>query len=633
MNDIKSVVMLDSYDPRFNYSDNNVISLNPAVSYKLGKNQIDYSILEDFYSEEDLRKQDAQYFQEQMKWFDDFDDFIKNNIPYCKNHNIPLAKANYLRFKYVVDTIVINSKILEKYCQENYNVNKIIYIHQSYPKEVKWSIFKFKNTDRIVFGKILKLICAKHGIEFISKEVSSARSLRPSRSLHYCFTNHLKSFLKILIAAKKYNKTRITRERDCLWKDLKVFCMHAGSPDIDITISNFIKNKSIVYVKQGNDIIREDGFFRNRIANHFSNKMLPEEIRNDCKKCAQNISRGDKILSWINDKAGVDVTFVILPFLANFITEDIPYILKDVLFMLNFYKTYKIDYVFSRGNTDRDSQGALVAAKYMKSARCICMGHSSFAVDAEVYGVFEVETYDYLFTRDGITMDFFKNSILNRYKSECRILQSAHYLMSVERSCLKLKTSKKISRQNIVYVEKKLPDSRRHFNTMSYPLAWYFEFIKQIIDYFASEQKFNFIYKHAQFPGQEWANESISTYIKDKKCGNVSISYSPFIDLLKIGDRFIMDYPTGAFFEAALSQKPVLCIPAHYISIYQPAGSMFRKNIVPFFTIEDAILTVKNFLYSEPKHFIASIPLSRKSFEEVFNYEVLANSFERRPYE
>ena len=80
--EVKKVFFLESYNPSVEYN-GEIVSLNPAVSYYLYKKNIKYHILEDYYSEKDLRSSEEEYFFEQLEWFDYFDVFIKENTSFC----------------------------------------------------------------------------------------------------------------------------------------------------------------------------------------------------------------------------------------------------------------------------------------------------------------------------------------------------------------------------------------------------------------------------------------------------------------------------------------------------------------------------------------------------------------------
>ena len=59
-----------------------------------------------------MRENEIEYFLDQLRWFDDFDVFLKDHIRYCKRYEVSLARACYNRLKYLVDSLVIQSYVL-----------------------------------------------------------------------------------------------------------------------------------------------------------------------------------------------------------------------------------------------------------------------------------------------------------------------------------------------------------------------------------------------------------------------------------------------------------------------------------------------------------------------------------------
>jgi len=611
---MENVFLLEDYDSSFPSwcKEGNVISLNPAVSYFLYKNNIKYQILDDYYSEEKLISYGDYYFFEQLKWFDSFDSFLKENISYCKRYNIPMAKANYLRLKYFVDFPIIYSYILSNFFQSNTDIKQIVYMRKSFIEDNGYSIFEFKSRGIKVFYDLLKLFCKKYDIQFVD-QVIDRKGEQPQKS--YLNTNDgnrfAKSQAKKVINFIKYGKFKELIPLDTSLKGLNLFFMHAGSVDIDYPIKEAVKRKAHIYVMEKSRVIREGNLLRKHVDIPVLDERFPERLKRECEACADSLDKASEIVLWISNKCSLDVSSVVLPFLRQFVSDDCFYILQNAERMFNFYNQNDIDYVFARGSTDRDSLAPLIAAKYMKGAKSICTQHASFAVDSEAYGVYETEAYDCIITRDGISQGYYEYSIKNRYNSGCEIVQSPYYLRSVKK-----RYSKKNKGGKVIYVQKKFTGLRRCLNHINYPLDWYFEFQKELINFFTEEISFEFVYKYAQ--GQEWAEHSILRYIEDKGCENISVSKKHFLKTLESADRVIMDMPWGSFFEAAVSGKPVLCICPDYFRMITQAKVVYGKSLQQFSSIQEAKDIIKEFLYGDPQDYIVNIPLSQKDFIDVF---------------
>ncbi len=612
--EVKKVFFLESYNPSTKYN-GEIVSLNPAVSYFLFKKNIKYHILEDYYSEKHLRSSEKEYFFEQLKWFDCFDIFLKENISFCKKYNIPLAKASYLRLKYLLDIVIIYSYILSRFFQNNRNIDHIVYVHPPFVENDRYSVFKFRYKSMKIFCDLLRLFSKEYNVQFTNYLIGDKRDT-PKKYLLNNLKNNLffKTQIKKMINLLRYEKFKKIIPSNSFLKDLNIFFLHAGSLDIDYPIKKLIKHKANIYLRESGMILQENILARKRIDIPPLDNAFLRKLKEECEACAGNIEEDTKVISWVNNKCTLDVSSVVLPFLEHFISKECFYVIQDAEKMYNFYKKNKINYIFARGNTDIDSLGPLVAAKYMNGAKSVCIEHSCFALDMEVFGVFETETYNYTITRDSISQNYFEYSIKNRYKSECKIIQSPYYLRSIRKKYFGLKKRKK--REQIVYVERKFSDIVRSFNNMVYPLTWYFEFQKKIINYFGQETKYDFIYKHAQ--GTEWAEYSILKHIRDSEFENINISRGNFLETIKYADRVIVDYPSGAFFEAAISGKPILCICADYFKILKQAKVVFGKSLQQFSSIDDATSIIKEFLCNDPQKYTVNIPLSKNDFLDAF---------------
>jgi len=620
---MKGIFFLEDYDPLYDYKGKEILSLDPRVSYFFNENDIKYHILEDFYDENDLICKEEEYFTEQLEYFIGFDEFLKGNISYCKIHNIPLSSANYLRLKYLIDTVVVSSYILSCIFEKRPDIREVIYVHKMYEDDSKCSIYTFVSDipkNRKVFCDLLQLFCEKYNIKFTEQLLHKEDALPKESTLQSSVFNtvlknsFIKPWIKAIYTLIKYKKSRKLLSSDSFPKNLNFFFMHAGSLEIDYPITELIRNKAHIYLKEGDKIIREDMFVRHSYSCSQLEKSFIEKMQLECRQCASALERL-ALISWINNKCQSDVSSVVLPFLKHFVSEDCFYILSDTERMLRFYKQYKIDYVFARANTDRNSIGAIIAARYGKGAKSVCIQHACFAHRLEAVALMDTETYDYTLTTDPIAQKYYEYFLKNKYRTNCRPIESAHYLRNVKRFCSK--STNKGKREKVLYVVRTFVDRLRCLNNMNYPLTWYYEFLRRLVDYFAQEKGFDFVYKHV--PGQIWAENSIVKYVLKEGYENFSVYNKDFLESLKFADKVIVDYPsTTALFEAAAAGKPILCICADYFRILKQSRDIYGKSLKQFSSIEDAISVIREFLYADPKEYIVEIPFSKNGFIDAF---------------
>lgn len=610
---MKKALLLEDFDPSITYEDKITVSLSPAASYFLIKNKIPYTILENYYDERWLRRDEEKYFFEQLAWFADFDNFFKKYIPECGKYGIPLATANYLRLKYFIDTVIIFSKIIAAFIASNPGLEELIYSYKD-RGDTRPSIFKFKNSYKKVFCGLLKLFAAKNNIRFTERKIEDTiPSKDTGRSRAFINNEFIKSYLKNIRNIFKYAKISAFLCRDKAFTGTGIFFMHAGSADIDYPIKEALKHKAQVYLMEGKKVLHENGLLRRQAVIPSCGDEFFDCPDREFTRCAEDLLKEERLIEWVNNRCGVGASSILLPFLTQFVKYECSHMLKEAKAMLNFYKKNNIAYVFGRGNTDIDSQGSLIAARYMKGAKSICIEHASFVIDMPVMGVFETETYDYILARDGISEDYFRSSLEKRYKAKCEVRQSPHYIREVAKRYAAVKAS---GRKRALYVEKKFSGRIRCFNNMNYPLAWYFEYQRKIIDYMASEKNFIFIYKHS--PSQDWAADSILRYIEDIKAENIKVSQKHFLKELNTSDMVIVDYPSGALCEAAAAGKSVLCLYADYFRIISKAREAFGGVLRKFSSAEEAIGIIKEFINGDPEDYVVKEQFYSGDFFEVF---------------
>ncbi|MFC1808217.1 hypothetical protein ACFL0T_07650 [Candidatus Omnitrophota bacterium] len=607
------LVLVEDYMRDFDFKGKLVIPFNPNAAYSLSKNSIAYSCLDEFYSESELTSRQRDYFFHQLKWYEDFDHFMQSNISLCAQYSIPMAKSNYLRLKYFVDTFVANSFIFFSLFEKNNALRNITYLHRPYIEGSKPTIFEFFYNSRRPFSHHLKLITQNCGIPmeevvFSDPEPILSHSLLEQPSDY----NPIKSLAKKSLNFFKYKKYRKFGTHSGSLKDKSFLFMHAGSIDTDHAIGELIGSGSKVYVEEKKRFLREDLCGRSSVILPGGDSSLLDSLKKECLECAQNLKSDSPIISWINDRTSIDISSVALPYLKRFISEDSYYMLSKAMRVYRFYKDKDIDYLFTRGNTDRDSQGTIIAAKYMKAAKSVCLQHACSATDTEETVVYDTETYDYLLSRDSIAQKYFKKSIRNDYTSDCIPIQMPYYLQNISE-----KAPIDSDPQTVIYVERKFSDRVRTLNENFHAFDSYFDLQKEIIDYFGQRKDFTFIYKHA--PCQAWSENSTLKYIGDKGYSNIRVFSKHLIDSLRLGKRVIVDYATGPLFESVASKKSVLCIQPSYFRISDHSKDVFGKILRDFETADEAIEIIRDFLDSDPKEYMRDLSLEGLSFIDAVN--------------
>ena len=290
--------------------------------------------------------------------------------------------------------------------------------------------------------------------------------------------------------------------------------------------------------------------------------------------------------------------------------------LGETIKFIDFCKKEKIDFIVSNASVGKNVTAPLTAGKSVKDTKNICFQHACIVLDLKTrYICDELDAFDYYFTADNLSEHYFRHYSKSNYINGCVIRQYPHYFKNIISRKPRIKKRRK--REKVFYVTKKLAQGRMRFKSdggIIFPLAYYYEFQKHVIEIFGKRNEFDFIYKNA--PAQKWADASIIPHIKERNFKNISIETKHFVECLRFADRVILDYPSTGFFEAARAGIPVMSLYSELSEIWSPYKKYFGKSLQEFSTIGDAINKIDMFLNDEPGDYICDLPLSNEEILE-----------------
>jgi len=107
--------------------------------------------------------------------------------------------------------------------------------------------------------------------------------------------------------------------------------------------------------------------------------------------------------------------------------------------------------------------------------------------------------------------------------------------------------------------------------------------------------------------------------INDRGYKNIKYATEPFIKWIKRADLVLLDYPSTALYEAAVSGLPVMSLYFPFNVVRETALKLFGKSLQPFNNFNDGIAKINEFLNSNSDEFIVSIPYSDTSIVEILD--------------
>lgn len=580
-----------------------VISLAPQVSYQLGRRNIPYHILEDFYKEEELRLQETDYFHSQLSWIKVWDQYLQSKIPFLQSHLLEVARLYYNRIKYFVDPVIIQSYILDKVLSAIHPQAEVFFVRNVQAKRPKtMQAFKFTQ-DSSCFPELFPKLCAKHHIahhQFLDAQIDAPSTTEFSTTMTKVF-HKIKAWiahkLKPLLFYIKFSKNKTTVSRHSTRKENVLF-MHSGSNHLDPVIQEFVNEQHRVFL-----IADKQVYSLNRLAprQHLlldeanAQEAVIREIRKQSLDAAEAFRSSDSLLDWIKNRANLDVTDYVFPFFKNFIQEVIPEILGWTIRLEAFLKRQKIAYIVTHTSSDILSKSAVLAGK-MTGAKSICIQHGCDVFHDPVWLITDLDPFDFYLSTDDLSKQKFTAATLSPFIQSCKVLESPHYLMRLKGLC-PLRNNYKIKR--ILYIPTKLSMHGRYFNCLIYPVLWYFEYQKQLVRWMASQNDKTFIFKQGKMM-RKYADESIMPFIEKLTAPNIKIANGPTTEYFSSVDAVIMDRPSTAFFEATSTGLPVLCLYANFTEamIHPHEKNFFGASLQSFSSAPEAIERIISFLNS-----------------------------------
>ena len=618
--------LIEAYSPDLKFENNSyVVALTPLAAYQLDKAGIKYSILEDYYDAAEFLKEEEAYFKDQLAWFDKFDNFLFDIFPEAKAKNLKLATSHYFYIKNMVDSIILRCKIIDIFINK-VKPDSIVYISSSW-KEDSISVAEhpllFRKSQSL-FSRFMPVFCKKYNIDF---QRTILRPTADSSSIHPEYKNFIISRVKNGLKTNNYVRN--------LWHYYKTFSINNIFPKsfknhkcnilflktpgfVKDIMKEAIKEGHGVYYKRGNDIVRQSFPCHKIMGRIYLNINPSSELY--IKDLLKEIEKTD-ILSWVNNYCRINISAILLPrllyLIGNFCSQLVSLIDKYIA----FYNDNQIDMVFTPHMVSVDEHAAIIAARYAKKTRSACLQHGDGAFALKMWDFGEYAPYHMYFTTNYEKEKYIKHRIeLGNFN--VRVFQYPNrYKMLPKVNRPKREQRSRIVRKIVVYVPIMYQWDNTFWNEAMVSDTWYFSWHKELITYFSSRKDFNFIWKGIPVSNETY--DPIPNLIDDRKYKNIKYATEPFVKWIEKADLVLLDYPSTALYEAAVSGLPVMSLFfAPFNVVRESALDLFGKSLQPFNNFDDGITKIDDFLNSNPDDFIVSVHRSEtpvfdmiKSFE------------------
>ena len=625
----KIYYFLHDFNPDLDYSDGEIISLYPDVSYILDGKNISYMTPVEFYCEDNLFKDQDNYFAGCLDWITKFDKFLYDRISFCKENGLSLARINISDLKYFADELCIESYFIREFIKKAGRSIEIRYVRvfSAEKKELCPRTFIRDEKNNFLYD-ILEIVSQNNpvltlkSLEFDIKKqpVQSKKALILRKDFLKAKSELLFKIVKALsyiVKYKKFNRFFTSEKRE------KILSLHLGLYQIDEILRGFIGKGFDVFTLSDDEILFLNGFLDNKVID-LSNKKNSNFLKNiheECEKAAENICDSVELFKWVEEKCGLPVKPLIIPYLKHFVIKTCFEIICSTKKFLDFFNSRRIDRLVATSSAGKHVKGAILAAKILK-IHTICFEHGIHAYFDKLITLTDLDPFDVYFTTDPLSQNMYADNKKLEFIKPCKVYQSSHYLSRIKSNYSKKNRGRPESKKKtILYVPTKVVSYRRSITVPTYAVDWYYTYQKKIIDYFASVKECNFIYKQ---PKTDWDmpdKSIIPSFNGKEKYSNISVETGRLSGYFSKVDGIILDRPTTSTFEAAVSGLPYLCLCADFVSygLHDTFKNFFGKNLQIFSGYDEAIRCVKDFMQSPAEDYINELKLDEYDFNKVLS--------------
>lgn len=603
---------LHDFDPSHDYSDGTVVSLYPRVSRALEELGVDYCILEDFYDERDLAFGQDAFFFEQLEWFRAFDKMLKSRITYLAVGGHDLAKLCMINLKYFSDELAVESFILRRFLEKTGPV-EIRYVRRKREQPIGCMRAFLNNESNNFLRDLLVAAPAELGVTLVTIDLEpETRYDKPLVGLE-ALKHHLSRWGLLYGAAKKidhilrYSKLRrFLRARK---NPMTVLALHAGGPVMDSAIAELVSEGHRVFYHSDGAIYDACSLGERKVSD-----MTPstdeDVLQRQCRGAADDLTPSDPLFDFIEKKCRWSISELALPYFRYFVSETCFSILASASKFKRFIHTQNVDLMIATNSSDIPAKAAILASRD-SGTRTACFQHGMEAYANRIWHITDLDPFDFYFAAEPLSEARFKRCVENEgyLKRPCVVAQSAALLRGISaRYAHRNHRLSNRAKTTILYIPTKLVSYMRHFNNLTYPIGWYYQYQKSLMDLFGSQAGRRFIYKES-VSSRTMSLESIVPYFRSKKYLNISLGSGRLSDYFYRVDAIILDRPTGALFESAASGLPFLCLYPDFVSepVAADARAFFGKTLVEFNGFEEARARIMEFLSAPADEYRVSL--------------------------
>jgi len=560
------VYLVEACNPDLKFDrDSLIVALTPAVCYQLDKSEIRYSIIEDYYDEVELLANEDEYYQSQLQWIDGLDEFLQSNIKDLKELNLRLGAIYYYYLKLMaLDPIYIRCYTLKRLF-EKIKPSGVVFVSCP-PHEASFD-FTLRGDGSSYYSQVIPILCRENDIPFArvfleeaDKGVSEQKTVSGgsfSRRLRRSLGKNeivRRIYFRLIFTYTYFRKRAFLKQPNR--EKLKFFILRSGSNIGTDFIIDALRNGHDIY-QLSDDSVMKYSFLG--VGKYLDLKTAYEDKPagpdNSNWENTANLLEGHDLIKRINEKCQMDVSELILPKLKYFIVKVCPELFRYFKVFNDFYEKNRIDFVLAPSAQLPIEFAARAAASQRNDANIVCICHGDDAFVSQLWRNLELQNSDILISSNTEAKRNYEY-LCKAYNIPTELCTSPHRLSNVRRiNQLREERKTGIKRGRVIYLPTLLKGNYRRLDS-HYPDAWYYEFQKSLIAYFATKRDYTFVWKG--LPTSDAIYNPIPNFIRNSNFSNIEIATNPFVEHLLTADKVICDYPSTGFYESVVAGVPTM---------------------------------------------------------------------------
>lgn len=589
MTSSRKLYLVEQDDAALNYDGALVIAMTPEACCALKNRGVSYKIMRDFYQEDEIRGDQDEIFSEELAWTQQWDLWLRKNVPELDKLNLNIAHLHFSKFKFLIDTFMIHAREVRVLLKKTGTPSEIIYVEKVPRKPPMFSIENLIACFKYSYLELLKTIAKLENIPFSHHELAETAGPKAAPLAKAGVLKSLRGIAKKANHFVRYEKWRRGPAGH------KILFLDAGVLAIDEAIKNCVRKGMTVYFKQGLEILDYSSPFMPLKAKLEPRPVLPETI-DKLKALALETAGAGWQWEFIRARFGYDYRNIFAAYFEDFLLQTVPRVMSEYQTVADFCKKENIRFIAARGSNGKNYPSALSAAKNLPGVSSVCFQHSSGPLYWQDRIMGELDYFDYAGAMEPVSEQAFTEISAKGGLGNAKVFQAPYYFRILSKNA-KPPAPVQGRKPILLYVPRKRSLYRVKFNSYIYPLTWFYELQKKMLAFLATRTDYEIYYKHSET--SSWAENSLLKDFPAEKYPNLHITTGRLKDFFPKVDRVLIDHASTAMYEAAASGLPFLALYHTTNGLMHPNAQFFGKSLAPFTEMDDILVKSKEFLDSD----------------------------------